>query len=92
MVLDCDVTLVVDQRGYAIDRQGKALDLVLEVASQTRGRVDYTDKRRDYERLGVEEHWRFYPSDGEYHDVALAGDRLVNGEYERIDIEEPGEG
>lgn len=84
--------LMEEQRGYAIDRQGKAPDFVLEVASPTTGRVDYTEKRADYERFGVGEYWRFDPSGGEYHDAALAGDRLVDAEYEPIAIEMPGEG
>ena len=50
VVFDCDVALVEAQRGYAIDRQGKAPDFVLEVASPTTGRVDCTYKRADYER------------------------------------------
>ena len=84
--------LVEEQRGYALDRQGKAPDFVLEVASPTTGRRDYTEKRRDYERFGVVEYWRFDPSGGEYHDAALAGDRLVDGVYQSIDTEEMGEG
>ena len=87
MVRDADRELIEEQRGYAIDRQGKAPDFVLEVASPTTGRADYTDKRRDYERYGVGEYWRFDPSGGEYHDAALAGDRLVDGVYQPIDIE-----
>ena len=87
MVRDGDRELMEEQRGYAIDRQGKAPDFVLEVASPTTGRVDYTDKRTDYERFGVAEYWRFDPSGGEYHDAALAGDRLVDGVYEPIVIE-----
>ena len=87
-----DRELIEAQRGYAIDRQGKAPDFVLEVASPTTGRADYTDKRRDYERFGVGEYWRFDPSGGEYHDAALAGDRLVDGSYQPIDIEVRGEG
>ena len=79
--------LMEEQRGYAIDRQGKAPDFVLEVASPTTGRADYTGKRRDYERFGVVEYWRFDSSGGEYHDAALAGDRLVDGVYQPIDIE-----
>ena len=82
-----DRELMEDQRGYAIDRQGKAPDFVLEVASPTTGRADYTDKRRDYERFGVVEYWRFDPSGGEYHDAALAGDRLVEGVYQPAAIE-----
>ena len=91
VVRGADRELIEEQRGYAIDRQGKAPDFVLEVASPTTGRADYTDKRRDYERFGVVEYWRFDPSGGEYHDAALAGDRLVDGVYEPIEIEVLGE-
>ena len=38
---------------------------------------------KDYGRFGVGEYWRFDPSGGEYHDAALAGDRLVDGRYGR---------
>ena len=86
-VRDGDRELMEEQRGYAIDSQGKAPDFVLEVASPTTGRADYTDKREDYERFGVGEYWRFDPSGGEYHNVALAGDRLVDGMYEPIAVE-----
>ena len=92
VVHDCDIALVDEQGGYAIDRQGKAPDFVLEVASRSTGEVDYTDKRRDYERFGIGEYWRFDPSGGEYHDAALAGDLLVDGVYEPIAIEVLGEG
>lgn len=50
---------------------------MLEVASQTTGTADYTDKRLDYERVGVLECWRFDPGGGAYHDAALAGGRLA---------------
>ena len=92
LVRDGDRALMEEQRGYAIDRQGKAPDFVLEVASPTTGRADYTDKRTDYERFGVSEYWRFDPSGGEYHDAALAGDFLVEGKYEPTAIETPQEG
>ena len=91
VLFDSDLALLRAQNGYVIDSQGKAPDFVLEVASPTTGRADYTDKREDYEGFGVGEYWRFDPSDGEYHDVALAGDRLVNGVYESIEIEKLGE-
>ena len=91
-VRDGDRELMEEQRGYVIDRQGKAPDFVLEVASPTTGRSDYTNKRADYERFGIGEYWRFDPSGGEYHDAALAGDRLVDGVYEPIEIDDLGDG
>ena len=42
--------------------------------------------RLDYERFGISEYWRFDPTGGEYHDAALAGDRLVEGKYEPIPV------
>ena len=87
VAFDCDLALVREQNGYVIDRQGKAPDFVLEVASHSTGEVDYTDKRADYERFGILEYWRFDPSGGEYHDVALAGDRLMDGAYEPITVD-----
>ena len=67
-------------------------DIPEEVASPTPERADYTDKRREYERFGVGEYWRFDPSGGKQHDAALEGDRLVDGEYKPTGIEDFGEG
>ena len=92
VVRDGDRDLMEEQRGYAIDRQGKAPDFALEVASPTTGRVAYTDKRLDYERFGIAEYWRFDPSGDEYHDAALAGDSLIEGKYEPIAIDTLQEG
>ena len=89
---DCDIEGVRELGGYAIDRQGKAPDFVLEVASRTTGVQDYTTKRRDYKRYGVGEYWRFDPSGGGYHEAALAGDLLVDGQYQPIEIEQTGDG
>ncbi len=84
---DCNPDLVIEERGYAIDSQGKPPGFALEVASVSTGRADYTDKRADYERYGIEEYWRFDPSGGEYHDTALAGDRLAGGGYQPVEVE-----
>ncbi len=80
--------LIERDGGYAIDRQGKPPDFVLEVASRWTGVVDYTEKREIYARYGIAEYWRFDSTKGQYHDVALAGDRLVDGRYEPIEIEQ----
>ena len=78
---------IVERRGYAIDIEGKPPDFALEVASASTGKTDYTEKRRDYERYGIAEYWRFDPSGGRYHDEPLAGDRLVEGRYRPIALE-----
>ena len=71
--------------GYIIEEQGKPPDFVLEIASRHTGRVDVGEKRQAYERQGILEYWRFDET-GEHHGARLAGDRLVNGVYEPIEI------
>ena len=73
-------------RGYSIEEQGKPPDFVLEVASPHTARNDYTYKRLDYATFGIPEYWRFDPTGGRRYDVALAGDRLVDGAYQPVDI------
>ena len=65
---------------------GKPPDWVLEIGSASTGREDVGRKRDIYARIGVPEYWRFDPKDGEYHGERLAGDRLVGGEYEPIEL------
>ena len=65
---------------------GKPPDWVLEVGSKSTGEVDTGRKRLIYAEIGVPEYWRFDPSGGDHHGAALAGDRLVNGRYEPIEL------
>ena len=89
---DCVVTFgvnpegIVARNGYVISEVGKPPDFVLEVASRSTGRRDYTVKREGYAGYGVGEYWRFDRSGGRYHDAPLAGDALVDGRYERLPI------
>ena len=87
VAFDVDVPGIIERKGYAIRVVGKPPDFALEIASPSTGRNDYTDKRLDYERFGIREYWRFDPTGGEWHDVPLAGDRLVDGRYRPIEIE-----
>ena len=82
-----DAAAVAATNGYVIDEVGKPPDFVLEVASASTGRRDYTVKRIRYARLGVLEYWRFDHTGGRFHNAPLAGDRLVNGRYEPIATE-----
>ena len=77
--------------GYIISEQGKPPDFVMEVASASTASVDVKEKRAEYAELGILEYWRFDKT-GEYHGARLSGDRLVNGRYEPIDVENVEEG
>ncbi len=74
------------RHGYVIAEQGKPPDFVLEVASESTGRRDYTVKREGYAAFGVTEYFRFDDTGGRYHDRPLAGDRLVDGVYEPVPV------
>ena len=82
-----DPPAVIWRNGYVISEVGKPPDFVLEVASRSTGRRDYTVKREGYARYGVGEYWRFDPTGGECHDAPLAGDKLTeDGVYEPVEI------
>ena len=91
-VPDCIVTFGVDpgaivaRNGYVISEVGKPPDFILEVASRSTGRRDYTVKREGYAAYGVREYWRFDHTGGEFHDTALAGDTLVGDRYEPLEV------
>ncbi len=78
--------------GYVISEVGKPPEFVLEVASESTGERDYTVKREIYARFNVNEYWRFDYTGGRFHDAPLAGDRLVEGRYEPIPVEEGADG
>ena len=81
-----DADAIRQRKLYLPWEAGKPPDWVLEVASVSTGRVDVGRKRGLYARIGVPEYWRFDPMDGAYHGERLAGDRLVGGAYEPIEL------
>ena len=87
VAFNVDPKLYKARNAYVIEDQGKPPDLVLEIASRRTGRVDVTAKRDDYAALGIPEYWRFDET-GQYHGTRLAGDRLENGVYVPLPIEE----
>ena len=98
LVPDCIVVFGVDpnairaRNGFVISEVGKSPDFILEVGSRSTGRLDYTVKRDGYAGYGVREYWRFDHTGGDYHDAAIAGDLLVDGEYEPMEITEEADG
>ena len=83
---------IVARNGYVISEVGKPPDFVLEVASRSTGRRDYTVKRNGYAAYGVQEYWRFDPSGGRFHDASLAGDLLAGEEYQPFPINQDPDG
>ena len=87
IVLGADLEAFRASNAYIIEEQGKAPDFVLEVASADSAAEDIGPKRDDYESLGIREYWRFDET-GEHYGARLAGDRLEDGSYVPVEIEE----
>ena len=90
---DCIVAFGVDpeyirdvRNGYVISEVGKPPEFVLEVASESTAKLDYTVKPGIYAGFGVAEYWRFDRTGGQWHDAPMAGDRLVDGAYQPIEL------
>ena len=81
---------IIEQWGYAIDREGRPPDFVIEVASASTSVTDYTKSTAttsatEYRILAIRS------VGGRYHDTALAGDRLIGGSYHPTGVEWTGE-
>ena len=87
-----DPAAILDRNGYVIEEVGKPPDFVLEIASESTGRADYTTKRDIYAGHGVGEYWRFDSTGGEHHDAALSGELLTDGVYEPLPLHHEGGG
>ena len=90
VAFDVDPAAYDASNGYIIEEQGKPPDFVLEIASPRTGRIDVGEKREAYAALDIPEYWRFDET-GQHHGARLAGDRLENGQYVAIDLDEPAE-
>ena len=66
---------------------GKAPDFVMEVASPSTAANDLGWKRELYQRLAIQEYWRFDPTGGELYGTPMAGERLVAGRYEEYELQ-----
>lgn len=73
-----------DRKSYRIwDEGGVPPTFVVEVASSSTYRLDSTDKRETYERMGVREYWRFDPV-GDLIPQGLEGWRLGRAGYKPV--------
>ena len=59
----------------------------MEVASPSTAANDLGWKRDLYQRLGIQECWRFDPTGGELYGKPIAGERLVAGRYKEYELQ-----
>ena len=71
---------------YLVWEVGKAPDFVLEIGSRSTASRDLGSKRDLYAELGVSEYWRYDESGGDFYGEPLVGERLVDGEYRRLEL------
>ena len=71
---------------YLLWEVGKPPEFVLEIGSPGTKRSDLTVKRAVYASIGVSEYWRYDQTGGAFYGEPLVGERLVNGEYQRLPL------
>ena len=98
---DCYVAIGLSQESiesiernnvYLVWEVGKAPDFVLEIASPSTASRDLGSKRELYAELGVGEYWRYDETGGDYYGEPLVGERLVDGEYQRLELRRENDG
>ena len=71
---------------YLLWEVEKPPEFVLEIGSQSTWRNDLGNKRDLYADLGIGEYWRYDQTGGDFYREPLVGERLVGGEYQRLEI------
>lgn len=71
---------------YLMWEVGKAPDFILEIGSPSTGSNDLGPKRDLYASIGVLEYWRYDATGGDFYGEPLVGERLVDGEYHRLEM------
>ncbi len=86
IAFDVDVDLVRRRRNYYVYEVGKPPEFALEVASPNTRRRDMYYKRFLYADIGIGEYWRFDSTGGDLYGYPMAGDILVGGAYQPIEL------
>ena len=71
---------------YLLWEVGKPPDFILEIGSRSTAGADLGHKRDLYAELGVGEYWRYDGTGGNFYGEPLVGERLVDGEYRRLEM------
>ena len=80
------------RQSWRVWAEGAVPQFVLEVASESTWERDAGEKRRIYAEMGVWEYWRFDPENGKHFREVLIGERLVDGEYVRMEVRRGADG
>ena len=88
--VDAD-TIETYRRSYRIDEWGVSPAFVMEAASESTASRDLVEKRAIYARMGAQEYWRL-DRYREYYGERLVGERLVGGEYVRLELHTESDG
>lgn len=84
---------ILPYNSYLTWHVGKVPDFALEIASKGTARQDLVDKRVLYAQIGIGEYWRYDATlDSEFYGEPLVGERLVDGQYVRLPIQEAPDG
>ena len=93
IAFDVDVESLYRANRYRIWAVGKPPDFALEIGSSSTARNDLIPKRELYAIIGIGEYWRYDPTeDGRHYGEKLVGERLVDGEYQRLLVAPDAEG
>ena len=77
---------IVHRNVYLTWEVGKAPDFILEIGSPSTAQNDLGSKRDLYAELGVREYWKYDGTGGDFYGEPLVGERLVDGEYQRLEM------
>ena len=77
---------------YLLWEFGKPPDFILEIGSPSTAGADLGSKRDLYAELGVGEYWRYDGTGGDFYGEPLVGERLVDGEYRRLEMRREDDG
>ena len=86
VAFDVNMDDLDDDRSYFVERIGKPPEWVMEIGSPATARRDVEEKPAIYAQVGAGEYWLFDAEDGDVYGFPLMGLRLVDGEYQEIEL------
>ena len=93
VAFDVNADEIIRQEHYRIWIVGKPPEFALEIASKHTAHNDLVPKRELYAAIGIGEYWRYDPTENSrYYGARLVGERLVDGEYQRLPVAPDAEG